>query len=180
MSDAGSGEIDDARVEELRLNIMKDFHAKEAAKELLSWATFYIQTGQPAPSKLRDIICDGLEHLEWTDALKAFGHLYDHPKKPGRPRGKNESDYEWLHVLRDILRVSDEGFPLTGSREKYPFKILDGTAFMEYFRRTCGGNETAQSKEARRLQAGFWRHIRALPVAQQEALGLKKFLPRTK
>lgn len=171
--------IDDETVEKLRWDIIHDLHAADAARELLHWAWFCIETGTPAPQTLRRVIADGLEHLEWNDPLRAFGHIYNPaPRKRGRPR--KESDEELLHVLQRILRVHEEGFPLVSAGERWPFKRLDGTAFVEYARRTCAGNDYAVQKEARRLQAAFWKHVEGLQFAQQEAIGLVGYLPRKK
>lgn len=177
--DGTDAAICDARVDQLRSNIASDLHAADAARELLLEAIYYISCGYPVPEALRAVLCDGLEHLELHDPLAAFGHIRP-PAKLGRGRRRRESDYEWIHVLRDVLRVRDEGFPLVVPGERFPFKELDGTAFAEYAQRHAEGNETAIRKEARRIQSGFWKHIRTLPSAQVESLGLTEYLPRKK
>lgn len=169
--------ITDEQIEDLRWQIIDDLHATDAARTLLVHSTFCITAGIPMPEKLRRVLCDGLDHIEWKDPLAAFGHIRPKPRGRGRPR--KESDHEWLYVMKGILGVHREEFPLTHPNEsRYPFKKYEGTAFHEYARRHLDGNDVAIGKEARRLQSGFWEHVRKLPAAQIEALGLLEYLPR--
>ncbi|MFT4197512.1 MAG: hypothetical protein QM601_06310 [Pseudoxanthomonas sp.] len=173
------GGISDARVDELRLDIEKDLHAEDAARELISHAKWCIASGQKMPVKLRNMILDGLWHARWKDPLSVFGNIRPvRPAKKGRPR--KESDREWLEVMRDVLRVHEGGIPLTGEGEKRPYKQIEGTAFMEYARNVVDGNDFAVAKEARRIQAGFWKHMGRLPPARWEVLGLSQYIPRKK
>lgn len=169
--------ITDEQVEKLRWNIIDDFHAAEAAQTLLSHAEWCIASGQAMPEKLRGLLCDGIFELRFRDPLAAFGHIRPQRKK-GRGRPRKESEYEWLHVLRDVLKLCDEQFPLAVPGERYPFMTVKGTAFYEYAKRTVMGNGVAVHKEARRIQSGFWEHVRKLPAAQIASLGLSEYLPR--
>jgi len=170
--------ISDAQVEELRWQIQRNMHAVEAARTLLVHANLCIAAGLAMPEKLRNFLGDGLHHLEANDPLSAFGHV--RPPARGRGRPAKESNREWVYVMKGILEVHKEGFPLAHESEgRYPFK-KPGSAFEEYARRHNEGNSTALRKEARRLQAGFWKHIRGLPFAQIESLGLDCYLPRKK
>ncbi|MFT3756658.1 MAG: hypothetical protein QM769_12070 [Pseudoxanthomonas sp.] len=174
------GGISNDRVEQLRHEIRKDFHAEEAARELISHAKWCIASGQQMPEKLRNLVLDGLWNLQFKDPLGLFGHIRPEKKK-GRGNRRKESDYEWLNIMRDILRIyDDEGIPLASPGAVHPKLELttEGTAFLEYAKRHIEGNDHAVSKEARRLQAGFWKHVKQLPAAQIDSLGLSEYLPR--
>ena len=170
--------ISDAQVDELRSRIRRNLHAVDAARALIVHANLCIAAGLAMPAKLRIVLGDALDFIEATDPLLLFGNIRPTARARGRPR--TESDREWLDVMKALLDLHREGFELAHPREPvYPFKLM-GPAFTEYVKRQGAGNEAAQAKEARRLQAGFWKHVRALPLAQIESLGLAEYLPRKK
>lgn len=173
--------LSDEEVEVLRWRIIDEEHAREAARDLIAQAKWLISQGEPLPAKLRWMIVDGLGDLESRDPLALFRSMKA-PKGKARGRPAVESENERLLAFRDIHRLQHEGYPLAGPGEKYPFKTLEGTAFMEYARRCAevGAPDARIRKDARRLQSAFWKRARELQPAQQVDLGLLEYLPRKK
>ncbi len=167
--------ISEQRVEELRERVAKDLHAADAAEELIGHISFCIAADVRLPNQLRDILCDMLEQ---TDPLSMFRHVLP-LKKKGRGRPRKESDREWMELLAEIVELYRDGYPLVHPDDcNNAIQRTDGTAFQEYAERHTEGNEVAMRKEARRIQSGFWNHLKRLPAAQFVALGLGEFLPR--